>query len=1462
MPLPGGSSDKYGNRYEDRWLAQRAFDVLRDESVSLRSEPPGSDEAGFEFWVDYPDRREYHQVKRQLTGEGRWSIGALRSAGVLQAFYDKLQRSDAHCVFVSGHAAYTIEELADRARKSESFEEYEHGFLASETWRSHFDELRRSWGNDDSEWTWRALARVRTVVISEAELASSNGLAAELLFDGHHEQGVATLISVLRDHVNQRLTARAIWEALSGRGIRPSTWSKNEQAALLLSAANELYRESRRGTLIGGALVERPEAVEIADLLRTDPIVLVDGPAGIGKSDVLLGLSDILIERSIPHLSLRLDRLKPTARPDQLGQELGLPASPPAVLAAVAQGEQSVLVVDQLDMVSTSSGRNPQFFQCVDALLRQAATEPQMRVVLACRSFDLANDARLRALAHGRDDRPVVTVGPFDHSRVKAVAGGLGYKPDALDIAQLDLLAVPLNLALLTEIASSSDERSLSFATRRDLYDAFWKHKRRDVDARLGRASAWVDVIDRLVDYMSEEQVLSAPCELLDEWETDAEAMASSHILVRDGRSYAFFHETFFDYLFARRFIARGRSLRELLSGDQLLFRRAQVRQVLTHERSISFPPYIKDLDYLLNAPSIRFHIKDLVLAWLGGIDAPAAEEWQMVCPLLGAEDDAIKDRAWRLMTSPGWFEYADNQGAVEGWVAEDGDVGVRGRWVLGQVLEEYPGRAVELLGALMDGSDEARAGSTAIVSRADLATDRGVFELFLRLLDDPLAADGIANTDFWYVAHELPETHPEWGCELLGRYLVNRVAAARATGVTNALEAGNGLIRHQMHLVDFVTKCAADAPARFVEHVWPPVLDVIDQTAEEFREDELWRDRVWPLRHYGDHYTDLDEVLLLGLEKAFAGLAGEDPARFTELVSEQACTHCESVVHLCFEGFAGNPSCLADQAVDFILTDPRRFRVAYSSCDYWGARRLVAAITPHCSEESLGRLSQAIVAFYPSWERSAAGHRQHGLAQFCLLGGIDDERRTPALRKRYAELQRKFGEDTAEPMGVQGGMVHSPISDRASEKLTDEQWGKAIARYRDDRGLDAGDFLKGGAHQLSSVLEQRTIADPTRFARLALTLSDETNSYYFDAILRGVAASDHDVPLDLTRDLCLRCRSLPSHASARWIGGAIVKHRDEELPDELIDVLSWCAVECSDPESDRDPESDGDRDSLLQHGLNSVRGGAAGTIAALVYAREENYARLRSSIEALVSDQVMAVRAMAAETVLALLRFHSEDALTLLEVLVDGAPDRLLTSRYVQAFFRHRGATDFERLRPVLERMIKADLSEARAAGAAWVTLAALGEEGAHRLAAACLTGCEQMRLGAARVYAANLNGARYQQRCEEALLTLFNDDEVEVRKAAASALTRLDGDALGDFEQLAERFLDSHAAEDDPEQILFTLRSTTASVPKLALTALGSWERSDPRLATSARWRRASLASFRRCLSVPTPIATTTQG
>jgi hypothetical protein len=112
MPLPGGDADKIGNRYEGRWTIACMIEVMDEEADSIRLEPPGFEGEGTEFWLSKGGRREYHQVKRQNSALGHWTLAELSSKGILPNFLNKLIGSTDGCVFVSTHAADQLEELA------------------------------------------------------------------------------------------------------------------------------------------------------------------------------------------------------------------------------------------------------------------------------------------------------------------------------------------------------------------------------------------------------------------------------------------------------------------------------------------------------------------------------------------------------------------------------------------------------------------------------------------------------------------------------------------------------------------------------------------------------------------------------------------------------------------------------------------------------------------------------------------------------------------------------------------------------------------------------------------------------------------------------------------------------------------------------------------------------------------------------------------------------------------------------------------------------------------------------------------------------------------------------------------------------------------------------------------------------------------------------------------------------
>lgn len=410
-------------------------------------------------------------------------------------------------------------------------------------------------------------------------------------------------------------------------------------------------------------------------------------------------------------------------------------------------------------------------------MLRRAHADPSMRVVLSCRSFDAAHDARLRRLLEPSDERPLVKVGPFSPDVVRGTLAALDIDANGVTPGALELLSVPLHLALLTELGDRAKQAMPGLHTLRDFYDAFWGAKWQQLRDVLDRDPDWTAVVDVLVDYMSDEQVLHAPRDLVDQWRTDVSAMLSASVLVADGQNLAFFHETFFDYVFARRFTGRRRTLQALLERDQLLFRRSQVRQVLAYARDGDSPQYGRDLRFMLTDSSVRFHLQDLVLAWLGSLD-PQPVEWDLIEPMLADACHPLHDRAWRAVSSPAWFRWLDECGLPARWLAQGGAVKERALFILRAVDDQEPDRVAALLAPHRQVSPEAADEVDAVLAYTDLSKSRKIFDLFLRRLDEGSA---VAGRDFWYVASHLPNTHPDWGCELLGAYLRNRLFAADA---------------------------------------------------------------------------------------------------------------------------------------------------------------------------------------------------------------------------------------------------------------------------------------------------------------------------------------------------------------------------------------------------------------------------------------------------------------------------------------------------------------------------------------------------------------------------------------------------------------------------------------------------------------------------------------------------------
>ncbi|GAB4373058.1 MAG: hypothetical protein Kow00121_15910 [Elainellaceae cyanobacterium] len=1007
--------------------------------------------------------------------------------------------------------------------------EFEQEFLKSSQQSTNFSKLCRIWGNCPQIKAYEALQRIRVETVGEEFLlnAIENRIAA--LVEGDPKTIRLELAELALEKIHHELTAYDIWHWLENRGYRRRQWSKDPHVLAAVETVSQSFLSSMQEMTIAGHTISRDEVQAACDrLIGGDgkQSVLLVGEAGVGKTGVMLQIVEQLRQYRLPILAFRIDNLNPEPMPDNVGQQLGLPGSPAVVLANIAQGRDCVLVIDQIDAVSLASGRNPQFFVCIEQIIKQAQAYPNMRLLLACRKFDLDNDSRFKKLTGEKGVAETLFVNRLSHEKVKEVVIGIGLDATRLTQRQLNLLSIPLHLSLLAEISQNAAIDTLSFTTAKDLLDQFWTYKQLRVKERLGRAVQWTQVVNLLCDRLSNEQIqgLSVSQIVVDDYADDARAMASEHVLAWEGKRIRFFHEAFFDYAFARSFTAHGQSLLSFLrSSEQHLFQRAQVRQILLHEREANFERYLDDLSELLKSSDIRFHLKKVVFALLASLPDPQEEEWKIIALLIGKSSDLLTRQVWRVLrSSVHWFELLDSLNIIKQWLnGEDEELTNQAVSILSMMQSLASKRVVELIEPFIGTSEIWFNRLKHFMHRSELAADRCLFELFLRLIHEGICdqPDGVVNEseDFWLQIYSLKEKKPDWACEAIACYL-NRYLDLSIAAQDPKLFDFNADKFPQSKFDDSVLiETASAAPVTFVQHILPFMLRVLELTAR--REDKLpWLDPVWWFKSYGGGYNT-EHRLLECMEDALSSFAINHPEDFSILATQELCnSNFETIQYLLVRAYTANGIRFADRAIKYLGDHPRRLKTGYTmgngnvhARDHWATRQLLIAITPHCSEESLKGVSSLLLNYYDIWEKYPnrsqeylrASLKCYGYVQMVLLDAIDPPRRSDLVNRRLQEWRRKFkslgwmdASETIESLrAIEADLIDSPVPRQIADRISNTQWLKAIAHYSNQ---DRFSFFErdgkwvGNARELASLLEEQVKKEPIRFARLAKQFPDD----------------------------------------------------------------------------------------------------------------------------------------------------------------------------------------------------------------------------------------------------------------------------------------------------------------------------------------------------------------------------------
>ena len=251
----------------------------------------------------------------------------------------------------------------------------------------------------------------------------------------------------------------------------------------------------------------------------------------------------------------------------------------------------------------------------ITTLIRLFADDENLRnvrIIVSCRFFDLDFDPKLSLFK--RESQ--IKLGLLDKQDVEKVLDRLKvglYKE--LDEKTISVLQTPQHLNLFCRVYRKNKRKDYYSIT--DLYDELWLQVIGLTEAKINKGIAEKIIYDLALKIYDDET-------LTPQWDYDTSELKEANYLISEGvieqieNRATFFHQSMYDYAFARYFKKEKRSLIQDLLAEkkhQGLFIRSTVNFVLDYERAQNIKQYKEDVKTILFSGKVRTHIQ-LILLW------------------------------------------------------------------------------------------------------------------------------------------------------------------------------------------------------------------------------------------------------------------------------------------------------------------------------------------------------------------------------------------------------------------------------------------------------------------------------------------------------------------------------------------------------------------------------------------------------------------------------------------------------------------------------------------------------------------------------------------------------------------------------------------------------------------------------------------------------------------------------
>ncbi|MEW5734105.1 MAG: hypothetical protein AB1921_04575 [Thermodesulfobacteriota bacterium] len=1456
---PGGMGDKLGNRYERRWVAKQLLRLLNEEIQSVTVELVGADEDGVDLLVVTNDGvRQLQQCRARNASNNSWSVKNLAANGIFAHVQTHLSRDARNeFAFVSGIPATLLADICDSARNSNDNSKDFFTYQIKQVGKAREDAFRvfcnsLSIDTGQSEGLEKAFGYLKRTYI---ELFPNDRNAwldlltrAGFLLTGDPETAIAVLLAYAEntDNFHRPITSDELRTHLAERhDIFPKRLDRDRRVFPAIEESQRQFCESIHRGLINGRIIPRSETAEIIEHIASNKDIVVHGAAGFGKSGVLYELAEYLSRQNIPFLPVRLDRRVPERTAKHFGEAMGLPDSPAYSLASVAAGRKCVLILDQLDSIRWTSAHSGAAMDVCKELVRQVRSlrreGREIVLVFACRTFDLEHDQEIKnLLAGGKDHNFIeISVKAFSEEQLKAVLGNdYAYLPDS----QKRILSCPQNLSIWMDLRECGTPPV--FRTATELMRRYWENHRR-IFENLDR------FLQPIVDYMEREGEVSAPAVIAGNNPALRDRLISNGILQESSGRICFSHQRYLDYLIAERLLARiVREESSVLSwlgpkGNQSLFRREQLRQVLSMLAEQSPKDYFDNIKQILESSEVRFHIKHLVLELTGQLI-------ELNDNIEGYFIKLLDDIYWRdhiietvFIGNPLWISCLLKNGIISKWLysGEEQDIN-RALWLLCWVIEAIPGKVAEVLEPLIELGEgwPERILSTLGWNMAD--DSEKMFELRLKLS----SLGYISNFVDW---KSLCNKHPMRAITLievvLSTWKIND--DHDKDGQKSRMERWYG---GDVQALEAVVR---RYPIQAWDHLMPQIERMTNFKTHPYDPKlERWQDYRSYLQETDIARGVVDLVMVAGQT-----MACEQPDELIARVRQLEGSHSTVVQEIIISAYSRLSATHADEGVAWLLGDTTRFRLGsgLSKPEWMPAVRLIKGLSPLCSVKLFRHLEQAIIHYHDPEERTIAKYRlkrrkegifDHywGQTQFVLLPALDSGRIERTTADLIQVLERKFERypKTAflKASVGSGGLVVSKI-DKNLEKISDRAWiNIANSSNITENGtrpwiqVDPNHVEETSVHTFARSLARIATRFPERFAKLALQFPDDVHPEYISAIIDGCRKSQPgtELPqeerdswrpayLETIEKVLKKCPNEDDEEIAMSFCRLIEERSEESWSAETVTRLVRYARYHPDPRAGKlniycDQSSTvASVATLFQNTLNCVRAVAASAIGKLLWTQNDIFELVRPGIEALIQDPHPVVRMAAIKAIEPVMNIDKNLAV---EWFCITCKDdlRVAASQRALRLYNYLMPSNIIQIGNIVRQMVDCPLHDVSLEGAKEIATRWLFHGLFEDEFAKCRTGTLSQRKGVSCVAAYFISDHKYSKQCRELLICLINDPEKEVREEVNYMLRSdiLFTDPVN--KDLLKKYIESLSFRDNPEDLIHLLESFDGSLYPIA--------------------------------------------